>query len=60
MILKPVVYYEFIAMIKRNRVKIIVKQIDGGERFFWGIVPFWGMNVETRTRLFYDGVPEED
>lgn len=60
MILKPVVYYEFIAMIKRNRVKIIVKQIDSGERFFWSIVPFWGMNEETRTRLFHDGVPEED
>lgn len=59
-VLKPVIYYEFIAVIKRNRMKIIVKQIDGGESFFWSIVPFWGMNEETRTRLFYDGVPEED
>ncbi len=29
-ILKEVSYYEFIAVIKRNRVKIIIKQIDGG------------------------------
>ncbi len=59
-ILKPVNYYEFIALIKRNRVKIIVKQIDGGEKFFWSIIPFWGMNKETRTRILHAGVPEED
>ena len=59
-ILKSVVYYEFIAVIKRNRVKIIVKQIDGGRKFFWSIIPFWGMNSETKTRLLHGGIPEED
>lgn len=59
-ILKPVVYYEFIAVIKRNRVKIIVKQIDGGKSFFWSIIPFWGMNTNTMTRLLHEGTPEED
>lgn len=59
-ILKLVTYYEFIAVIKRNRVRIIVKQIENGQRFFWSIVPFWGMNEETMTRLLHDGVPEED
>ena len=59
-ILKPVVYYEFIAVIKRNRVKIIVKKIDGGRGFFWSIIPFWGMNTETKTRLLHEGIPEED
>lgn len=59
-ILKPVTYYEFIAVIKRNRVKVIIKQIDKGNLFFWSIIPFWGMNESTMTRLLHEGVPEED
>ena len=59
-ILKPVNYYEFIAVIKRNRIKVIVKQIDGGSNFFWSIIPFWGMNTDTMTRLLHEGTPEED
>jgi hypothetical protein len=59
-VLKPVTYYEFIAVLKRNRVRIIVKQIDGGQKFFWSIVPFWGMNMETMRRILHDGIPEED
>ena len=59
-ILKPVTYYEFIAVMKRNRVRIIIKQIDGGQKFFWSIVPFWGMNTETMNRILHEGVPEED
>jgi len=59
-ILKPVSYYEFIAVLKRNRVRIIIKQIEDGQKFFWSIIPFWGMNAETRSRILHDGVPEED
>ena len=59
-LLKNVIYYEFIAVIKRNRVKIIVKQIDGGKKFFWSIIPFWKMDVDTMTRIFHEGNPEED
>jgi hypothetical protein len=60
LVLKPVTYYEFIAVVKRNRVKIIVKQIDNGQKFFWSIIPFWGMDQETMTRILYEGLPEED
>lgn len=59
-VLKPVRYYEFIAVLKRNRVRIIIKQIDNGNKFFWSIVPFWGMNEETMSRILHDGIPEED
>ena len=59
-ILKLVNYFEFIALINRDRVKIIVKQIDNGKKFFWSIIPFWGMNEETKTRIFHEGIPEED
>ncbi len=59
-IFKPVKYYEFIAVVKRNRIKIIVKQIENGQKFFWSIIPFWGMNQVTMNRILHDGFPEED
>ena len=59
-VLKLVTYYEFIAVVKRNRVKIIVKQIEDGRKFFWSIIPFWGMNEETMGRILHEGEPEED
>jgi hypothetical protein len=59
-ILKSVSYYEFIAVIKRNRIRIIIKQIDGGQKFFWSLIPFWKMNEETMNRVLCEGIPEED
>jgi hypothetical protein len=59
-ILKPVNYFEFIAVIKRNRIKVIIKQIDEGVKYFWSIIPFWGMDDTTLTRILHDGVLEED
>ncbi len=59
-VLKSVNYYEFIAVIKRNRVRVVVKQIDNGEKFFWSLIPFWGMNEDTMSRILHEGVPEED
>ena len=59
-VLKTVTYYEFIAVVKRNRVRLIVKQIENGQKFFWSIIPFWGMDVDTMTRILHDGIPEED
>lgn len=34
-------YYAFVAIIRRARVKVVVKDIEGGKRFFWSIIPFW-------------------
>ncbi|MBI2025609.1 hypothetical protein HYT04_02380 [Candidatus Kaiserbacteria bacterium] len=59
-VLRAVTYYEFIAVMKRNRVRIIVKRIESGQMYFWSIVPFWGMNEETMARILHDGAPEED
>ena len=59
-VLKSVSYFEFISVIKRNRVRIVVKQIENGQKFFWSIIPFWGMNQETMTRILHEGEPEED
>ncbi|PIP17022.1 MAG: hypothetical protein COX44_02215 [Candidatus Portnoybacteria bacterium CG23_combo_of_CG06-09_8_20_14_all_37_13] len=36
-------YYGFIAITDnlRTKVKIIIKEIERGKRFFWSIIPFW-------------------
>lgn len=59
-ILKDVSYYEFIAVVDNVRIKIVVKQIEDKQRFFWSIIPFWGINKETKKRKIHGGNPEED
>jgi hypothetical protein len=34
-------YYGFVAIIKKLRVKIIIKEIIGGNPYFWSVIPFW-------------------
>ncbi len=34
-------YYGFVAIIRRFRLKIIIKEVEGGKKFFWSIIPFW-------------------
>jgi len=36
-----ITYYGFIAIINQSRIKIIIKQISGGNKFFWSLIPFW-------------------
>ncbi len=62
-ILKLTTYYEFIAVMESHsskvRVKVIVKQIDGGEKFFLSIIPFWGVDKKG-DRIMHSGDPEND
>ncbi|MCX6712263.1 MAG: hypothetical protein NT041_01060 [Candidatus Vogelbacteria bacterium] len=59
-VLTKVTYYEFVAVIDQVRVKVIVKQIDDGEKFFWSIIPYWGVDKNTKKRKLYSGYPRED
>ena len=63
-VLKLISYYEFIAVMESHgskvRVKVIVKQIDGGEKFFLSIIPFWGIDKKTGNRIMHSGSPEND
>jgi hypothetical protein len=62
-ILKQVAYYEFVAVLRGLRVKVIVKQVETGQKFFWSIIPFWGVlkrNGEAARRKMHGGNPEED
>lgn len=59
-ILKPVSYYEFIAVLDNVRVKVIVKQIESGQRFFWSIIPYWKIDSANSRRVLHSGNPEHD
>ena len=59
-ILRNVSYYEFVAVLKEVRVRIVVKQVEGGPKYFWSIIPFWRINPETGRRLLHSGIPNEE
>ncbi len=59
-ILIDVNYYDFMAIIRDVRLRIIIKEISGGQKFFWSIIPFWRMNKKRTKRLLYDGDPDRD
>ena len=59
-ILIPVKYYGFVAIIDfKVKIKIIVKEIENGEPFFWSIIPFWKTRkdpiTEQTKKVFCEG-----
>jgi len=58
--LKEVVYYEFIAVLENVRVKVIIKEVQGGEKHFWSIFPFWEIDKKNSKRILYSGDIEYD
>lgn len=58
--MKRVTYYEFIAVIGKSRIKIIVKEIEGGLKYFWSIIPFWKTNNVTQEKVLHEGNLEND
>lgn len=59
-VMKDVEYHEFVAILKDRRVKVIVKRIENGQRFFWSLIPHWRMDENTGKRKMYSGNPEDD
>ncbi len=53
-------YYEFVSVMNGYRVRVIVKQVEDGPKYFWSIIPFWKMDKNTGERLMYSGRPETD
>jgi len=58
--MEKVIYYEFIAVLEGVRVKVIVKHIEGGEKHFWSIIPFWKLDKIHNKRILHSGNPEAD
>lgn len=53
-------YFEFIAILENVRVRVIIKQIENGPKYFWSIIPFWKMDKITLKRKMFNGDPEND
>lgn len=60
MVLKSLSYYEFIAIVRDVRIRIVIKQIENGPKYFWSIIPFWKLDRETKIRKMSYGDPEVD
>ncbi|MEN9605023.1 MAG: hypothetical protein RJB39_708 [Candidatus Parcubacteria bacterium] len=59
-ILVDAMYYEFVAIITQVRVRVIVKQIGTGPKYFWSIIPFWSTDRNLGERKLHYGSPEHD
>ena len=59
-VFKDVTFYEFIAVIQNVRVKVIIKEILGGEKHFWSVIPYWDIDKINSKRILHSGNPEND
>ncbi|MDP3697591.1 MAG: hypothetical protein Q8R55_06295 [Candidatus Taylorbacteria bacterium] len=60
MILVQVSYYEFVAILKDKRIRVVIKQIGDGPKFFWSVIPFWKIDRNNNRRKMNYGNPEVD
>ncbi len=58
--LREVILYEFIAVLENVRVKVIVKEIEGGEKHFWSIIPYWNIDTVNSRRILHGKDTEND
>lgn len=59
-VLKDVWFYEFIAVLNNIRIKVIIKEVQGGQKHFWSVIPFWGIDKINSKRILHSGDPEHD
>lgn len=59
-LMKDMIFYEFIAVLENVRVKVIVKEVIGGEKYFWSIIPYWGIDKASSKRILCSGNPAMD
>jgi hypothetical protein len=60
LILKEVNYYEFVAILEEIRMKVIVKEVVGGKKYFWSAIPFWKFDKNRHERILHGGEIEFD
>lgn len=54
-------YYGFVAIIDEIRIKVIVKEVSGSEKFFWSIIPCWKQDKEILyKKILHEGDLESD
>jgi|SRR3989338_4066612 len=61
--MKIIRYYVFVAIINNARIKVIVKEIDGGAKLFYSLYPSWKVTVDIngqKKKKFFSGNLELD
>jgi hypothetical protein len=58
--LVDVIYYEFVAVMEKVRVRIIIKRVGTAPKYFWSIIPHWKVDKVTGKRKMNYGNPEDD
>lgn len=58
--LKVITYFVFIAIVKKVRLKIVVKEIEGAAKQFYSLFPFWKMDKTNSKKIFFSGNLEDD
>ena len=58
--MRSATYYEFVAVVKDVRIRVIVKQVELGPKYFWSIIPFWKMDKMTGAKIMHSGRPDID
>jgi len=58
-LMKDVIFYEFITVLDNIRLKVIVKNVIGGEKHFLSVIPYWGIDKKTGQRILHGGNTEE-
>lgn len=59
-VMRSATYYEFVAVINDARIRVIVKQVEGGQKYFWSVIPFWKTDKITGRKILHSGKPETD
>jgi len=54
-------YYGFVAIMDEIRIKVIIKEIIGGEKYFWSIIPCWKQDKTIlNKKILHEGNLEKD
>jgi len=57
--MKDIIFYEFIAILDNIRLKVIIKNVIGGEKHFLSVIPYWRIDKKTGQRILHGGNTEE-
>ena len=52
--------FPHLSVLENVRVKVIIKEVLGGEKYFWSIIPFWGIDKAISKRILCSGNPNFD
>lgn len=58
--LVDIIYYEFVAVMEKVRVRIIIKRVGSAPKYFWSIIPHWKVDKVTGKRKMNYGNPQDD